>query len=141
MAETDSAFGWPKMNQLISFSFITFSFSLLSSQIHSCSVRNHVWLCGSMLHKELADAILFHLAHYLVTVFFDGHYFIQPTEQLSHHPNETIPVTVTAVVSTTTSIFLWAGAAMAARTPESSVWSLCTHFCAHLTRSHRHTRV
>lgn len=90
-----------------------------------------------MLHEELADAILFHLAHYLVTGFFYDHYFIRPTE---HHPNETIPVTVTAVVSITTSIFLWAGTAMAARTPKSSVLSLCTHFCAHLIWSHRHAR-
>lgn len=37
----------------------------------------------------------------------------------------------TAVLSVTTSVFLWAGTA---RTPESSVLSLCTHFCAHLTR-------
>lgn len=96
-------------------------------------------LCGSMLHKELADAILVHLPHYLVTGFFYGRYFIQPTEQLCHHPSETIPVAVTAVMSIT-SIFPWAGTAVAARTPESSVLSLCTHFCAHLTWSYRHTR-
>lgn len=97
-------------------------------------------LCGSMLHKQLVDSILIHLAHYLVTEFFYGHSFTQPTEQHSNHPNETIPVTVIAMVSITTSIFLWAGTAIAARTPESSVLSLCTHFCAYLTWSHRHTR-
>ncbi|RMC13911.1 hypothetical protein DUI87_08994 [Hirundo rustica rustica] len=110
-----------------------YPFSL--EKFHSCSVTNRMSLCGSTLHKELAGAILFHLAHYLVTGFFCSHYFIQPTEQLSHHPNETIPVTVTAVVSITTSIFLWAGTAVAARAPESSVLS-CAHISVHILPTH-----
>lgn len=89
-----------------------------------------------MLHKELADAVLVHLAHYLITGFSYGHYFIQPSEQLSHHPTETIPVTLTGVVSVTTSVFLWAGTAVPARTTKMYP---CAHISVHILPGHTGT--
>lgn len=93
-----------------------------------------------MLHQELADAILAHLAHYLFTGLSYSHYFIQPSEQLSHHPSETIPVTRHSSGVCHYKCFPLGRNSHGSKDPESSVsvpvhTFLCTSYLAH-----RHTR-